>query len=258
MFSLDVDVVAAEWCSRLPPGSGPVDSLCQLFRGLMRPPRLEITREALEIWPDCPGLAIPRDALPPELRAAVASLAEREIRGETAFFSRRVSDAVGNYRLAGFSRGRELEDAVDARALVEALTRALLVGAGDRLPDVQEACRAGIQNALASEPLPEPPAEVEALRARYEAAVEAETTDWEPEPEPAPRAAAREAPRVRARFLRAFPTRTPGATEEQPYLLSECLSRDLEVARRRERAHERALNLRLFMRALSARVLEWR
>jgi hypothetical protein len=264
MAFLDADGAAAEWCRRLPPRGSVVEALSELFLGLTRPPRLELSAESLRLFPDCPGLDVSRASLEPRRRAALSELTRRELRGETDLFALRELGRDGTYRLSGFAGDPALAETLDARPLVEALARAAVAGSDPHRVAAQDVCRAAILNALLAEGPPEPPPDVSGLRARCEAAArrEREWRDppqppqppWPPPPPPPPTRRPR-------RFMRPMPPRPASAPElddEDPSFSFESLERELESALVRGAARRRALELRTFARSLVTRLVEWR
>jgi len=258
--------LAEHWCDELPPGNGLIDGVTIMMRGLMQPPRLELRRDAIELFPDCPALALPRRLLSRESQALLNELELQEVTALRANppahgrFRGRTTMPDGDFRFFAFEGDDLIGDAFDPSAWMEALARALFDGGGDFKYEIGEACRGALINALALEPAPRVPPNVLAVQSECIDAFETDFSRASPEP----RASWPEAPASRpigARFLKAIPKpefpSAPSAAIDR-FARTEALEARLREAQALEKAYLRACDLRRFARGLIDRVAQWR
>lgn len=264
MFSLREDPreLAAHWCDAMPPGMSVIESVSHLVTGLMGPPRLTISRDFVEMFPDCPGLRLPRRALGPQTRDLLDAIerdawrSERE--GSLGSF-RGLRMLPGNdYVFHEFAGDDALGEAFDVTTWIEALMRTMCDGAGEYRYAVTEVCRAAMLRALSDAPPLEPPPDVDALVEAFDSAIDEEMR------EPAPRCATPSPPPRRLErkpspsFMRALPRQqSPPSAPRPRYEKSDRLEGEIAAARRAERARQRARDVRLFVAGLVDRVLSW-
>lgn len=267
LFSEEPRRLVAHWCFALPPGIGLIDSLTILFRGLMQPPRLRLYRDRIELFSDCPALALPRRLLSSQSQEMLNDIERQE--ALTRCGSSQLSSHFGGYRglpggdfcLFDFDGDERLTEMFDPSLWIETLTRALWEGGENVKPEVIEACRAALINALFEEPVPRRPpnvVEFEELERRHTKAVEAETERGEVGPAaPLPPAPARKY--TTPRFMKPIP-RPPASKSDHSWNRfghSDVLERELEEARETEKIYLRACDLRRFTRSLIERMAQW-
>lgn len=263
----DPQRLVEHWCYTLPPGGGLIDRLTTLFRGLMRSPHLQLHQDRIELFVDCPALAIPRRMLSPQSQEMLNDLEHREAlvrqgdpgEARSSFHGYR-SLPDGDFCLFEFEGDERLADVFDSSILIEALARALYNGGGDIKYEVSEICRSALMNTLLLEPVPVRPPDVIAIERKYTATVETELEREEPTPlrSPPPPPDHRQ---VAPRFLKPFPKQRASSSSSQAtwnrFDRSDALELELETARKAEKAYLRACDLRTFVRLLIDRIAQW-
>ena len=129
-------------------------SLTILFRGLMQPPRLRVHRDRIELFPDCPALAIPRRALSQQSGKVLEALERQEFlarQGDSSHVShfRGYRTAFGgDFCLFDFDGDARLADAFEPGIWIEGFASALCKVDPKVKYEVSEVCRCAITNAL--------------------------------------------------------------------------------------------------------------
>lgn len=266
ILSEDLGQIVEHWCYGLPPGVGVVDSLTELVRGLMKPPRFVLHRERVELFSSCPALALSRRVLTPRSQALLVAIEEEELRAceqnppAHRYFNTHRMLPGGEFAFSDFVGDEQLATSMDAGAWIEALARALWEGGGDFKYEVTEVCRCALSNALLLEPVPEVPPDVIAMREKYTEAVDVDMAREEAARSNfrAPFEPPTSSRRVSARFLRPMPKpRLSESGDWNPYGRSDALEAELEHARKLEAPYLRARDLRAFVRRLIERVGQW-
>lgn len=259
-FAQDPRAFAEHWCHVLPPGGGLIEGVTIMMRALMRAPRLEMRRDRVELFPDCPALAFPRSLFSPGTRAALIDLESPET--ASRFFRGRASSSDGDFRLFAFGGDAGLADAFDPTPWIEAFARAMIDGAGEEYRwELSEICRGALLNALALEPAPTRPPDVIEIERKYGEAVDSDFDRDAARPPLAPTPTPpRSLPRTSPRFMKPLRRPEPSAASNLPvdsFARSDGLERELEEARALEKAYLRARDLRRFVANLVDRIAQW-
>lgn len=261
MFALSEDprALAAHWCDAMPPGMSAIESVAHLVLGLMQPLRFALARDYIELFPECPGLRIPRRALNQRTRAMLDAMEAGEWRarsdGSAGSFAMLRRASCGDFVFSSFEDDERVRDAIDATVCIESLMRALCDNAGEHAFAASEVCRAALLLAVAEAPRPEPPQNVDALAAAFDRAVDDELAapvrDFSHPPPPPGRTSG-------SRFLHPWAKNTaPPLEAPNRFLKSDQIEREIADARRAERAYQHALDVRLFVATLVDRMLSW-
>ena len=281
MLEIDPNHLAKHWSQLLPPAQGLIAQITLIIRGLMQPPRLSLHRDRIELFPDCPALAIPRHILSEsaqdflcklETSEALIRCGENIEQNRSRFNGYRILPR-GEFCLFDFDGDDILTDVLDPSAWIEAYARVSHDANEDFKFEMNEICRIALTNALQFEPIPSIPPSVIALEQKYLQAVEAMLAEKNSGTDKTRLhiLPPLERQRVTARFMKPFPKPVQPRDDDDESSSSgqsstftsknerqsNTLEIDLEIARKEEKKYQRSRDIRCFIRRLIVRMIDW-
>lgn len=233
--------IAKNWLYRSNGEFGTVPSLTKMFCSMASAPKLILSRDYIEIFPDDPLLRVPRRCLSEGVRLALSNFEESH-RGKIT------SLPNGDYAFEPF----DVEIEIDFGAWIEAVVGMLIDDAGPYVVEIREGCRCALENVLVRIPHPPPAVDVDALRERHVEAVRRDELRWnashrrEEETRPAFFGTSKKTPRIENKtFLHGIPKPDFVRDYRGPtrFGVSDIVETDIEEAMKSNRIRDRLISV---------------